>query len=236
METLKGIFQCPQKLTNVIQTSQNSPWLSLRSLNKWYGVFAPQYYKFSHMGVRVGGFCVCLVLVLGFVGCFGAGGFCLLPPSICSVSFSSTMTWAHRLHGVRTRGKKKMGTGADVVAGAALCCLLRGRMYVLASSASAGHRQTSWQAQHFHACQEVGCTPWRPALAQISWQAQRFAACQEVRCTPWRRLASALAQISWQAQRFAACQEVGMYALASSGAGWHQRRFRGRCSTLIAAC
>ena len=43
METLKGIFQCPQKLTNVIQTSQNSPWLSLRSLNKWYGVFAPQY-------------------------------------------------------------------------------------------------------------------------------------------------------------------------------------------------
>ena len=48
METLKGIFQCPQKLTNVIQTSQNSPWLSLRSLNKWYGVFAPQYYKFSH--------------------------------------------------------------------------------------------------------------------------------------------------------------------------------------------
>ena len=48
METLKGIFQCPQKLTNVIQTSQNSLWLSLRSLNKWYGVFAPQYYKFSH--------------------------------------------------------------------------------------------------------------------------------------------------------------------------------------------
>ena len=53
METLKGIFQCPQKLTNVIQTSQNSPWLSLRSLNKWYGVFAPQYYKFSHSGVTI---------------------------------------------------------------------------------------------------------------------------------------------------------------------------------------
>ena len=49
METLKGIFQCPQKPTNVIQTSQNSPWLSLRSLNKWYGVFAPQCYKFSHL-------------------------------------------------------------------------------------------------------------------------------------------------------------------------------------------
>ena len=50
-ETLKGIFQCPQKLTNVIQTShreENSlSKLSLRSLNKWYGVFAPQYYKFS---------------------------------------------------------------------------------------------------------------------------------------------------------------------------------------------
>ena len=38
----------PQKLTNVIQTSQNSPWLSLRFLNKWYGVFAPQCCKFSH--------------------------------------------------------------------------------------------------------------------------------------------------------------------------------------------
>ena len=35
-----------------------------------------------------------LVLVLGFVGCFGAGAFGLLPPSICSVSFPSTMTWA----------------------------------------------------------------------------------------------------------------------------------------------
>ena len=52
METLKGIFQCPEKLTNVIQTSQNSPWLSLRSLNKWYGVFAPQYYKFSQFNMR----------------------------------------------------------------------------------------------------------------------------------------------------------------------------------------
>ena len=51
-------------------------------------------------------------------------------------------------------------------------CLPRGRMprprmYVLASSG-------------------VG---WAPA--QISWQAQHFAACQGVGCTPWRRLASA---------------------------------------------
>ena len=53
METLKGIFQCPQKLTNVIQTSQNSLWLSLRSLNKWYGVFAPQYYKFSQIELAI---------------------------------------------------------------------------------------------------------------------------------------------------------------------------------------
>ena len=40
-------LSCPHKLTNVIQTSQNSPWLSLRSLYKWYGVFAPQYHEFS---------------------------------------------------------------------------------------------------------------------------------------------------------------------------------------------
>ena len=40
--------------SGVIQTSQNSPWLSLRSLNKWYGVFAPQYQN-SH---REPQFCV----------------------------------------------------------------------------------------------------------------------------------------------------------------------------------
>ena len=78
---------------------------------------------------------------------------------------------------------RRLGTGADFVAGAALCCLPRGRMYALASSG-------------------VG---WAPA--QISWQAQHFAACQGVGCTPWRRLASsgvgwAPAQISWQAQHF----------------------------------
>ena len=124
---------------------------------------------------------------------------------------------------------RRLGTGADFVAGAALCCLPRGRMYALASSgvvwrrlghrrrfrgrrstlllakgsdvrpgvvwrrlASAGHRR--WQAQHFAACQGVGCTPWRRlassgvgwAPAQISWQAQRFV--------------NLHVQISWQAQ------------------------------------
>ena len=80
---------------------------------------------------------------------------------------------------------------AHLVAGTALCCLPRGRMYALAS---AGHRrwmcrfqqaqhfvnlhvQISWQAQYFVNLR-----------VQISWQAQRFAACQGVGCTPWRRL------------------------------------------------
>ena len=76
--------------------------------------------------------------------------------------------------------------------------------------ASAGApAQISWQAQHFAACQGVGCTPWRrlASAGHRRWQAQHFAACQGVGCTPWRRLASsgvgwAPAQISWQAQRF----------------------------------
>ena len=63
---------------------------------------------------------------------------------------------------------RRLGTGADFVAGAALCCL---------------------------------------PPAQISWQAQYFGACQGVGCTPWRRLASA----------------------------GHRRRFRGRRSTLLRA-
>ena len=74
---------------------------------------------------------------------------------------------------------RRLGTGADFVAGAALCCLPRGRMYALASSG-------------------VG---WAPA--QISWQAQHFAACQGVGCTPWRRLASAgAAQMSGRPARY----------------------------------
>ena len=123
---------------------------------------------------------------------------------------------------------RRLGTGADFVAGAALCCLPKGRMYALASSGVGwAPAQISWQAQHFAACQGVGCTPWRRlasaghrgrmyalassgvgwAPAQISWQAQHFAACQGVGCTPWRRLASA----------------------------GHRRRFRGRRSTLLLA-
>ena len=132
---------------------------------------------------------------------------------------------------------RRLGTGADFVAGAALCCLPRGRMYALASSGVGwAPAQISWQAQHFAACQGVGCTPWRRlasaghrrrfrgrrstlllargsdvrpgwAPAQISWQAQHFAACQGVGCTPWRRLASA----------------------------GHRRRFRGRGSALLLA-
>ena len=53
-----------------------------------------------------------LGLVLGFCLVFGVGGFGLLPPSICSVSFPSTMTWARRPHGVRTRGKNSNNTHA----------------------------------------------------------------------------------------------------------------------------
>ena len=138
---------------------------------------------------------------------------------------------------------RRLGTGADFVAGAALCCLPRGRMYALASSGVGwAPAQISWQAQHFAACQGVGCirpgVVWRRlgtgadfvagaalccwprgrmyalasagvgwAPAQISWQAQHFTACQGVGRTPWRRLASsgvgwAPAQISWQAQHF----------------------------------
>ena len=54
---------------------------------------------------------------------------------------------------------RRLGTGADFVAGAALCCLPRGRMYALASSGVGwAPAQMSWQAQHFAACQGVGCT------------------------------------------------------------------------------
>ena len=108
---------------------------------------------------------------------------------------------------------RRLGTGPNFVAGAALCCLPRGRMYALASSGVGwAPAQISWQAQHFAACQGVGCTPWRRlasagAPAQMSRQAQHFAACQGVGCTPWRRLASA----------------------------GHRCRFRGRRSTLLLA-
>ena len=144
----------------------------------------------------------------------------------------------------------------------------RGRMYALASSGVGwAPAQISWQAQHFAACQGVGCTPWRRlassgvgwAPAQISWQAQHFAACQGVGCTPWRRLASAGHRRRFRGRRSALLLAKGsdvrpgvvwcrlgtrstlllakgrMYALASSGVGWHRRRFRGRRSTLLLA-
>ena len=50
-------------------------------------------------------------LVALLLGCFGLRWVfvlvCVPFPSISYVSFSSTMTWALRPHGVRTRGKKK---------------------------------------------------------------------------------------------------------------------------------
>ena len=66
----------------------------------------------------VGGPCWCffvfvLGLVLGFCWLFWCWCFGLIPPSICCVSFPSTMTWAHRPHGVRTRGKKKSSRQSD---------------------------------------------------------------------------------------------------------------------------
>ena len=128
---------------------------------------------------------------LGTGADFVAGAaLCCLPRGRMYALASSGVVW------------RRLGTGADFVAGAALCCLPRGRMYALASSG-------------------VG---WAPA--QNAWQAQHFAACQGVGCTPWRRLASsggwAPAQISWQAQHFAACQFKGSDVRPGVGwAPWH---------------
>ena len=47
------------------------------------------------------------VVVWGCFWGFGCGLVCVLFPSLCSVSYPSTMSWAHRPHGVRTRGKKR---------------------------------------------------------------------------------------------------------------------------------
>ena len=46
--------------------------------------------------------CVCFGVVLGFVWCFWCLVFLVRFPRQYSVSFPSTMTWAHRPHGVRT--------------------------------------------------------------------------------------------------------------------------------------
>ena len=104
---------------------------------------------------------------------------------------------------------RRVGSGADFVAGAALWCLPRGRMYALASSGVVwAPAQISWQAQYFGACQGVGCTPWRRLASsghrrRFRGRRSTFGACQGVGCTPWRRLASA----------------------------GHRRRFRGRHSS-----
>ena len=104
---------------------------------------------------------------------------------------------------------RRLGAGADFVAGAALCCLPRGRMYALASSG------VGWAPAQISAGAALCCLPkgrmcalassgvgWAPA--QISWQAPHFAACQGVGCTPWRRLASAGHRRRFrQAQHFA---------------------------------
>ena len=153
---------------------------------------------------------------------------------------------------------RRLSAGADFVAGAALCCLPRGRMYALASSGVGwAPAQISWQAQHFAACPRVGCTPWR-RLASAGHR-RRFrgkrstlllAKGSDVRpagtalcCLPRGRmyaLASsgvgwAPAQISWQAQHFAACQGVGCTPWRRLASAGHRRRFRGRRSTLLLA-
>ena len=91
-------METSQKLTNVIQTSQNSPWLSLRSLNKWYGVFAPQYYKFSQPCGLVscvwGLFLGWLVFVLLFCALF----WCLVRISVVSLFNSIKVTCAFSAH------------------------------------------------------------------------------------------------------------------------------------------
>ena len=120
-----------------------------------------------------------------------------------------------------------LGTGADFVAGAALCCLPRGRMYALASSGVGwAPAQISWQAQHFAACQGVGCTPWR-RLASAGHR-RRFrgrrstlllAKGSDVRPgVVWRRLGTGADFVAGAAL---CCLPRGrMYALASSGDGW----------------
>ena len=119
---------------------------------------------------------------------------------------------------------RRLGTGADFVAGAALCCLPRGRMYALASSGVGwAPAQISWQAQHFAACQGVGCTPWR-RLASAGHR-RRFrgrrstlllAKGSDVRPgVVWRRLGTGADFVAGAAL---CCLPRGrMYALASSG-------------------
>ena len=148
-----------------------------------------------------------------------ASGFMVHFSKVVRVSHSSTRYTSCFVHRQDVRPGvvwRRLGTGADFMAGAALCCLPRGRMYALASSG-------------------VG---WAPA--QISWQAQHFAACQGVGCTPWRRLASAGHRRRFRGRRSTLLLAKGSDVrpgvvwrrLASAG---HRRRFRGRRSTLLLA-
>ena len=121
----------------------------------------------------------------------------------------------------------RLGTGADFVAGAALCCATRGRMYALASSG----------------------VVWAPA--RMPWQVHTLVLAKGSDVRPgvvWRRLGTGA---DFVAGAVLWCLPRGrMYALASSGVGWapaqiswqvqhfaacHRRRFRGRRSTLVLA-
>ena len=135
--------------------------------------------------------------------------------------------------------RRRLGTGADFVAGAVLCCAPRGRMYALASSGVGwAPAQISWQVQHFAACQGVGCTPWRRLASaghRRRFRGRRSTLC----CLPRGRmyvLASsgvgwAPAQISWQAQ----CKGVGCTPWRRLASAGHRRSLRGRRSTLLRA-
>ena len=122
---------------------------------------------------------------------------------------------------------RRLGTGADFVAGAALCCWPRGRMYALASSGVGwAPAQISWQAQHFAACPRVGCTPWRrlaSASRRRTFRGRRstllLAKGSDVRPgVVWRRLGTGADFVAGAAL---CCLPRGrMYALASSGVGW----------------
>ena len=62
-------------------------------------------------------FCLCFGLLLCFVS--GLGVFwCFIPHHHVVLPFLSTMTWARRPHGVRTRGKKIASSRACFAAGA----------------------------------------------------------------------------------------------------------------------
>ena len=53
-----------------------------------------------------------VVWVVGFLG-FVLLFLVFLPPPTCSVSILSMMTWTHRPHGVRARGKKGQVDGSS---------------------------------------------------------------------------------------------------------------------------